>query len=111
MKLEFEIGWMLADGGMMTRTCARAALAVILVASFSIAISPARAQSKSTDADSSAIRQVIADFIYAFNRHAAHACAMPIAEDDYFSNVTGLYLLGRKVFEVRFTELFAGPLT
>jgi len=110
MKLEFEIGWMLADGGMMTRTCARAALAVILVASFSIAISPARGQSKSTDADSSAIRQVIADFIDAFNRHDAHAWAMPIAEDGDFTNVTGLYLHGRKDFEARFTELFSGRL-
>ena len=94
----------------MTRARMGAALAVILLASFSFAISPVRGQSKSTDADSSAIRQVIADFIDAFNRHDAHAWAMPLAEDGDFTNVTGLYLHGRKDFEARFTELFASRL-
>jgi uncharacterized protein (TIGR02246 family) len=95
---------------MMTRTWVSAALAAILLASFSFAISPARGQSKSTDADSAAIRQVIADFIDAFNRHDAHAWAMPLAEDGDFTNVTGLYVHGRKDFEARFTELFASRL-
>jgi uncharacterized protein (TIGR02246 family) len=95
---------------MMTQTWNRAALAVILLASFLSAFSPARGQSKSTDADSAAIRQVIADFIDAFNRHDAHAWAMPFAEDGDFTNVTGLYLHGRKDFEARFTELFSSRL-
>ena len=90
----------------MFRTRIRAGLAVILLASFSFAISPARGQSKSTETDSDAIRQVITDFIDAFNRHDAHAWAMPFAEDGDFTNVTGLYLHGRKDFEARFTELF-----
>ncbi len=90
----------------MFRTRIRAGLAVILLASFSFAISPARGQSKSTETDSAAIRQVITDFIDAFNRHDAHAWAMPFAEDGDFTNVTGLYLHGRKDFEARFTELF-----
>ncbi len=90
----------------MTRTWVRAALAAILVVAFSLAISPARGQSKSTETDSAAIRQVITDFIDAFNRHDAHAWAMPFAEDGDFTNVTGLYLHGRKDFEARFTELF-----
>jgi uncharacterized protein (TIGR02246 family) len=92
---------------MMTRTWVRAVLAVILLASFLFAISPAHGQSKSSDADSAAIRQVIADFLDAFNRHDAHAWAMPFAEDGDFTNVTGLYLHGRKDFEERFTGLFA----
>src|SRR5713226_8290927 len=95
---------------MMIRTWLRAALAVILLASFSFAISRAKAQSKSTDVDSAAIRQVVADFIDAFNRHDAHAWAMPLAEDGDFTNVTGLYLHGRKDFEARFTELFTSRL-
>ena len=94
----------------MTQTWNRAALVVILLASFLLTILPARGQSKSTDADSSAIRQVIADFIDAFNSHDAHAWAMPFAEDGDFTNVTGLYLHGRKDFEARFTELFASRL-
>jgi len=83
---------------------------VILLASFSFAISPARGQTKSSDVDSAAIRQVIADFVDAFNRHDAHAWALPLAEDGDFTNVTGLYLHGRKDFEARFTELFASRL-
>lgn len=94
----------------MIRTRCEAALAVILLASFPLAILPARGQSKPTDADSAAIRQVIADFIDAFNRHDAHAWAAPLAEDGDFTNVTGLYLHGRKDFEARFTELFANRL-
>ena len=94
----------------MIRTWVRAAFAVILLASFSFTISPARGQSKSTEADSAAIRQVIADFLDAFNHHDAHAWAMPFAEDGDFTNVTGLYLHGRKDFEARFTELFASRL-
>ena len=43
----------------MTRMPVKAALAVILLTSFSLGILPARAQSKSTDADSAAIRQVV----------------------------------------------------
>jgi uncharacterized protein (TIGR02246 family) len=95
---------------MMIRMWVRAALAMILLAVFSVAISPVRGQSKSTDADSSAIRQVVADFVDAFNRHDAHAWATPFAEDGDFTNVTGLYLHGRKDFETRFTELFANRL-
>src|ERR1700676_2455271 len=91
----------------MIRTWVRAAFAVILLASFSFTISPARGQSKSTEADSAAIRQVIADFLDAFNHHDAHAWAMLFAEDGDFTNVTGLYLHGRKDIEKRFTELFA----
>ena len=94
----------------MIRTWVRAAFAVILLASFSFTISPARGQSKSTEADSAAIRQVIADFLDAFNHHDAHAWAMPFAEDGDFTNVTGLYIHGRKDFEARFAELFASRL-
>src|SRR5258707_14956467 len=92
---------------MMTRMPVKTALAIILLVSFSFGVLPARAQSKSTDADSAAIRQVVADFVDAFNHHDAHAWASFIAEDGDFTNVTGLYLHGRKDIEKRFTELFA----
>jgi uncharacterized protein (TIGR02246 family) len=94
----------------MTRTWVSAALTMILLASFSFAISRARGQSNSPDADSAAIRQVITDFLDAFNRHDARAWAMPFAEDGDFTNVTGLTRHGRKEVEDRFTGLFAGPL-
>jgi uncharacterized protein (TIGR02246 family) len=92
---------------MMTRTWVRVALTAVLLDSFVFAISCAHAQSNPPDADSAAIRHVISDFLDAFNRHDAHAWATPFAEDGDFTNVTGLYLHGRKDFEERFTTLFA----
>lgn len=92
------------------RTLLRLAFAAILIVTFSFTISLVRGQPKPADADSAAIRQVVADFVDAFNRHDAHAWAMPFAEDGDFTNVTGLYLHGRKDFEARFTELFANRL-
>jgi uncharacterized protein (TIGR02246 family) len=71
---------------------------------------PVYAQSTSTDADSSAIRQVIDEFVSAFNRHDATGWAMPFAEDGDFTNVSGLTKHGRKEVEERFKILFAGPL-
>ena len=94
-------------GDTMNRMPVKAVLAWIILGALTLSISPARGQSKSTEADSAAIRQVVADFIDAFNHHDAHAWAMPLAEDGDFTNVTGLYLHGRKDFETRFTELFA----
>jgi uncharacterized protein (TIGR02246 family) len=70
----------------------------------------AYAQSASTDADSVAIRQVIDEFVGAFNRHDAAGWAMPFADDGDFTNVSGLTKHGRKEVEERFKVLFAGPL-
>jgi uncharacterized protein (TIGR02246 family) len=91
----------------MKRTRARATAVVFLLVSFPFAISWAK---KSDAADSAAIKQVVSDFVDAFNNHDAHAWAMPFAEDGDFTNVTGLTRHGRKEFEERFAGLFAGPL-
>src|SRR5258706_10147792 len=92
---------------MMTRMPVKTALAIILLVSFSLGILPARAQSKSTDADSAAIRQVVADFVDAFNHHDAHAWSSFLAQAGDFTNVTGLSLPARKDVQARFTELFS----
>jgi uncharacterized protein (TIGR02246 family) len=68
------------------------------------------AQTASMDSDSAAIRQIIDDFVAAFNRHDATEWAMPFAEDGDFTNVSGLTKHGRKEVEERFKVLFAGPL-
>ena len=86
------------------------ALSLILIFSATIPALPARAQSASTQADSAAIRQVIDEFVAAFNRHDAAGWAMPFAEDGDFTNVSGLTKHGRKEVEERFKVLFAGPL-
>jgi uncharacterized protein (TIGR02246 family) len=68
------------------------------------------AQTASKDSDSAAIRQVIDDFVGAFNKHDANGWAAPFAEDGDFTNVTGLTKHGRKEVEERFKVLFGGSL-
>jgi uncharacterized protein (TIGR02246 family) len=91
----------------MTRTRLRATVVVFLLVSFPFVISWAR---KSDSADSATIKQVVAEFLDAFNNHDAHAWAMAFAEDGDFTNVAGLTRHGRKEVEERFASLFAGPL-
>ena len=87
-----------------------AVLFLLLMLSASFPALALRAQSASTDSDSAAIRQVIDQFVAAFNRHDASGWAMPFTEDGDFTNVTGLTKHGRKEVEERFKVLFAGPL-
>jgi uncharacterized protein (TIGR02246 family) len=94
----------------MNRTRVGLTLTAFLLASFSFPVLSAHAQSKASDADSAAIKQVVADFLDGFNHHDAHAWAMPFTEDGDFTNVTGLTRHGRKEVEERFTMLFNGPL-
>lgn len=85
-------------------------IALLFVYSFSFRAEGARAQSGATDAESAPIRQVINDFVGAFNRHDAHGWAMPFGEDGDFTNVSGLTRHGQKEVEERFQGLFAGAL-
>ena len=94
----------------MGRTRSALTLAVVLLASFSFPILSANAQSNGSEADSAAIRQVVAEFLDAFNHHDAHGWAMPFTEDGDFTNVSGLTRHGRKEIEERFKGLFAGSL-
>jgi hypothetical protein len=86
---------------------ARAVTVVFLLVSVPWAISWAK---NSEAADSSAIKQVVSDFLDAFNNHDAHAWALSFAEDGDFTNVAGLTRHGRREVEERFAGLFAGPL-
>jgi len=94
----------------MTWMRSLAALFLLFVFSATMPALPARAQSTSIASDSAAIRQVIDEFVGAFNRHDAAGWAMPFAEDGDFTNVSGLTKHGRKEVEERFKVLFAGPL-
>jgi uncharacterized protein (TIGR02246 family) len=91
----------------MNRTPVGATLAVIFMGLFSLPVLSARAQSNSSDADSAAIRQVVASVIDGFNRHDARAWTTPFLDDGDFTNVTGLTLHGRSKIEERFKGLFA----
>jgi uncharacterized protein (TIGR02246 family) len=86
------------------------AFLLLLIFSATIPALPTHAQMASTDSDAAAIRQIIDDFVSAFNRHDATGWAMPFAEDGDFTNVSGLTKHGRKEVEERFKVLFAGPL-
>jgi uncharacterized protein (TIGR02246 family) len=91
----------------MNRRWVRVGAAALVVFSLLGAPRPSNAQSNSADADSAAIRQLVAQLIEAFNRHDAQGWAAPFLEDGDFTNVTGLTRHGRKEVEERFKGLFA----
>src|ERR1700730_13182 len=93
----------------MNQARLRVVIALLFVPASLFLVKCTHAQSPS-DAESTAVRQVVANFIDGFNNHDAHAWALPFTEDGDFTNVTGLTRHGRKEFEERFAGLFAGPL-
>ena len=82
---------------------------LVLVSMFGIP-QASYAQSHSAEADSAAIRQVVAQFMDTFNRHDAQGWASFFLEDGDFTNIFGLSVHGRKGIEERFKMLFAGSL-
>src|SRR5713226_9748982 len=91
-----------------TRAVVTVAIALFLI--LQRPISRAQDPSKTTDADSAAVKQVITDFYESFTRHDAHATAMTFAEDGDFTNMAGAHVHGRKAIEERFASLYAGNL-
>ena len=81
------------------------ALAVVLFFSFSAAASWAQMPSN-MDADSAAIKQCVAAWEDAWNRHDAHATAMRYVEDGDFSSTTGIPSHGWKELENHYNEIF-----
>jgi uncharacterized protein (TIGR02246 family) len=81
------------------------ALGVLLFIAFSMA--PAWAQmSSSQEMDSAAIKQCVASWEDAWNRHDAHATAMAYVEDGDFSSTTGVPSHGWKELEGHYNEIF-----
>ena len=89
----------------MISTRVKMALAVVVLASFSTAVSWAQMPS-SMDADSAAIKQCVAAWEDAWNRHDAHATAMAFVEDGDFSNTTGVPSHGWKALEEHYNTIF-----
>lgn len=77
---------------------------------FSLACSSAQMQTKSTEADSTAVKQVVANYDSAFNQHDAHAVGALFAEEGDFTNMRGASRHGRKDIEQNYGNLFAGGL-
>lgn len=94
----------------MRSTRAIFTLAVTLAVCWARSAAWAQDQPKNNDADSAAIKQLIADFYESFTRHDAHATAMTFAEDGDFTNMSGAHVHGRQAIEARFASLYAGNL-
>ena len=80
-------------------------LAVLLFVSFSARSSWAQTHSN-MDADSAAIKQCVAAWEDAWNRHDAHATATAYVEDGDFSSTTGIPSHGWKELEAHYNEIF-----
>ena len=63
-----------------------------------------------SDADTAAIKQLVANYSEAFNRHDAHAIASLFAEDADFTNLRGMSRHGRQEIKRFFGTLFTGIL-
>ncbi len=83
----------------------KVAVAAVLFFSFATAISWAQMPS-SMDADSTAIKQCVAAWEDAWNRHDARATAMAYVEDGDFSSTTGIPSHGWKELETHYNEIF-----
>ncbi len=85
-------------------------LAVVLLLVLASPLLRAQDESKPSDADAAAIKQVFANFYEAFSRQDAHATAMTFAAEGDFTNMFGIHVHGREAIEKRFAALFAGNL-
>src|SRR5882757_5775127 len=95
------------EGAMgLRRTIVTFAIAMILFAP--APASWAQDSSKTSDADSAAIKQTFTDFYESFSHHDAHATAMTFAEDADFTNMRGIHRHGREEIEAWFANLFKG---
>jgi uncharacterized protein (TIGR02246 family) len=80
-------------------------LAVTLFLVFASGFAWAQMASK-MDADSAAIKQCVAAWEDAWNRHDAHATAAAYVEDGEFSSTTGIPSHGSKELEAHYNEIF-----
>jgi uncharacterized protein (TIGR02246 family) len=85
-------------------------LSVFLVLFSSLSAFPAQGQSKTAEADATAIKQVFTDFYENFSRHDARAAVGDFAADADFTNMRGIHRHGRKEIEEWLASLFTGIL-
>lgn len=89
----------------MIRIQWKAPLALLVF--LTLAAAGSRAQmSSSRDADTAGIKQCVAAWEDAWNRHDAHATTMAYVEDGDFSNTTGIPSHGWKELEAHYNEIF-----
>lgn len=88
----------------MISTRVKAALALFLFSAFLTGV--AWAQMASHSADEAGIKQCVAAWEDAWNRHDARATAMAYVEDGDFSSTTGVPSHGWKDLEAHYNEIF-----
>lgn len=89
----------------MTRIYAKTALSILLLGLVSVAI--ARAQEPATaGGDTAGVKQAIADWIDAFNRHDARATTMAYSEDADLTNMNEVNYHGRQAIGQLFQTIF-----
>jgi uncharacterized protein (TIGR02246 family) len=101
-----KVGGRLTQEDAMFSTRVRVALAVSFLFSFSAAIAWAQKQSNMADTDSAAIKQSVAAFSEAWNRHDSHAVAMLYVQDGDFSSTQGNSSHGWKELEEHYVSIF-----
>jgi uncharacterized protein (TIGR02246 family) len=87
----------------------KAAVVLSLLVVFSLAASRAKPQSDASSGSSddvAAIRQAVAQYADAMNRHDGHAAAMSFAEDADYTDAAGIAFHGRKGIDEGFTSMF-----
>jgi uncharacterized protein (TIGR02246 family) len=73
---------------------------------FSAGVARAQMHSNMADADAAAIKQSVAAFTDAWNRHDPHAVAMRYVEDGDFSSTQGIPSHGAKELEEHYVSIF-----
>jgi uncharacterized protein (TIGR02246 family) len=94
----------------MVWTQTKFSLTFLLIMIFVPTISWAQKQASLPDADSTAIKQVVAGFTDSYNRHNAQDVAKWFTADGDFTTVQGATISGRPQIEEHFVPLFAGRL-
>jgi uncharacterized protein (TIGR02246 family) len=94
----------------MIPTRAKCTAAILILISFLAARSSAQMNSKASEADSAAVKQVVAAYDEAFNQHDAHAVGALFAEEGDFTNMRGASKHGRADIEQNYGNLFNGVL-
>ena len=91
----------------MISTRVRTTLAVSFLLAFSAVAAWAQMQSHTADADSAAIKQSVAAFSEAWNRHDPHAVTMCYVADGDFSSTQGIPSHGAKELEEHYNSIFS----
>src|SRR6202171_2837507 len=101
-----KAGCRLAQEDAMFSRSVRAVLVVSFLFIFSAVVARAQMHSNMADGDSAAIKQSVAAFTDAWNRHDSHAVAMRYVEDCDFSSTQGIPSHGAKELEAHSVSIF-----